>query len=175
MKRLNTPLTVSGDRKRGAHNAWCGDGVTYSKMYSEFLNDLHGWGNDGVMSAGANASNSLRVTENDTPDMKIKIASGWGFDAGELAQLAADEVTGDQTAPSSDPRIDLVSLDSVNDLIVITEGAEAASPSAPATPADHIRIAYIHHVVGETMIEDTDGGHGWIELKRNLIQGAGQE
>ena len=72
--------------------------------------------------------------------------------------------TGTFTAPSTHPRIDIVTLDSSGTLAVTT-GAEASSPVAPTYPANKIVVCEVTHSVGETSIFDNDNqtaGQGFI-------------
>jgi hypothetical protein len=59
------------------------------------------------------------------------------------------------TAPSANPRIDLVTADS-SGTIAIVGGTESASPVAPSYPANKLVLAEIYHVVGETALYDND-------------------
>jgi hypothetical protein len=68
------------------------------------------------------------------------------------------------TAPSSHPRIDLVTADSSGTIALVT-GTENASPTAPSYPANKIVLAEIMHVVGETALYDVDNqqtGQGYV-------------
>jgi microcystin-dependent protein len=59
------------------------------------------------------------------------------------------------TAPSLHPRIDLVTADSAGTIAIVT-GTEAASPSAPAYPANKLVICEVYHVVSENAIYDNE-------------------
>lgn len=68
------------------------------------------------------------------------------------------------TAPSANPRINLLTIDSSGTL-AWTVGAEAASPAAPNCPDGKIPICYIYCRVGMAHIhnfEDDDGTNGYI-------------
>jgi len=66
------------------------------------------------------------------------------------------------TAPSSHPRIDIVTLDSSGTLAVTT-GTEASSPVAPSYPANKIVVCEVFHELSETIIRDwNDGTQGYI-------------
>jgi len=70
--------------------------------------------------------------------------------------------TGTITAPSTHPRIDIVTLDNAG-TIAMTQGSEAVSPSAPAYPANKIVVCEIFNTVGETIIKDwNDGSQGYV-------------
>jgi hypothetical protein len=68
------------------------------------------------------------------------------------------------TAPSSHPRIDLVTADSSGTIALVT-GTESVSPSAPSYPANKMVLAEIYNVVGETALYDNDNqqsGQGYV-------------
>jgi hypothetical protein len=68
------------------------------------------------------------------------------------------------TAPSSHPRIDLVTADSSGTIAVVT-GTENASPVPPSYPANKLVLAEIYHVVSETALYDVDNqqtGQGYV-------------
>src|SRR5277367_4691466 len=57
------------------------------------------------------------------------------------------------TAPSSHPRIDVLSMDNTGTLNWTT-GAENVSPSAPTYPANQLPICELYNVVSETILND---------------------
>jgi hypothetical protein len=68
------------------------------------------------------------------------------------------------TAPSTNPRIDLVTADSSGTIALVT-GTENASPVAPAYPANKLVLAEISHLVGEVALYDNDNqqtGQGFV-------------
>jgi len=68
------------------------------------------------------------------------------------------------TAPASNPRIDLLSIDSSGTL-AWTTGSENASPTAPTYPANKLPICEIYNVVGETQLLDSENqtsGQGYV-------------
>jgi hypothetical protein len=68
------------------------------------------------------------------------------------------------TAPSSHPRIDLVTADSSGTIALVT-GTENASPVAPSYPANKLVLAEVFNVVGETALYDNDNqqsGQGYV-------------
>jgi len=68
------------------------------------------------------------------------------------------------TAPSANPRIDLLTINSAGTLAWVV-GTEAASPAAPSCPNDVIPICYIYCRVGMVHIhnfEDDDSTNGYI-------------
>ena len=81
--------------------------------------------------------------------------------------------TGTVTAPSSHPRIDVLSIDTSGTLAWIT-GSENASPVAPTYPANKIPICELYNVTGETALYDVDNqqaGSGYISADvRPMVQ-----
>jgi hypothetical protein len=68
------------------------------------------------------------------------------------------------TAPSSHPRIDVLTIDTTGTL-AWTAGTENASPVAPAYPANKLAICELYNVVGETALYDNENqqsGQGYI-------------
>ncbi len=68
------------------------------------------------------------------------------------------------TAPVSNPRIDVLTIDSSGTL-AWTVGTENASPSVPAYPANKIPLIELYNVVGETALYDNfnqQAGQGYI-------------
>jgi hypothetical protein len=75
------------------------------------------------------------------------------------------------TAPSANPRIDIVTADSFG-AIAVTQGTENASPVAPAYPTNKVVICEVYNVVGETSLYDTDNqqaGQGYISNDVRMI------
>jgi hypothetical protein len=68
------------------------------------------------------------------------------------------------TAPSSNPRIDVLTIDSSGTL-AWTVGAENASPSAPTYPANKTPLIELYNVVSETSLYDNayqQSGQGYV-------------
>jgi hypothetical protein len=68
------------------------------------------------------------------------------------------------TAPASNPRIDVLTIDTAGTL-AWTTGVESATPSAPAYPENKLAICELYNVVGETALYDNEnqqGGQGYI-------------
>lgn len=68
------------------------------------------------------------------------------------------------TAPSANPRIDVLTIDS-SGALAWTTGTENASPVAPTYPANKIPICELYNVTSETILVDNDNqasGKGYI-------------
>jgi len=109
---------------------------------------------------GIIGSTSLAVTQNGTPNMSVNIAAGWAAIVGTSTTTQGTYVSYNDavlnaaiaTAPATNSRIDLVCLTvndayysgSTNNIVVnVVTGTAAASPVAPATPANSIALAQV--------------------------------
>lgn len=96
------------------------------------------------------------TTEQSTPAMAIDVFDGqYNLDANTFIQQSSQSI-GSIPAPSSDPRIDRIYLNKVDGVATRVAGSEAASPTAPAYPADSIPLAQILLYVGMTEIVSAD-------------------
>ncbi len=99
-----------------------------------------------------------------TPNtMKLYIESGI-FYVGITQVVFGGASTAAFVAPSTNPRIDIVTIDSSGTLL-ITQGTENASPVAPTYPTGKLVICEVRNVVGETAIYDNSNqqtGQGYI-------------
>lgn len=117
----------------------------------------------------------LLAHQQTTPGMTLYVEPGVCYiSATRVIFAGGDSPT--FTAPSANPRIDILTIDSTGTL-GITEGTEAASPSAPSYPANKLVICEVYHVVGETAIYDNDAqvsGQGYVlNDVRPIVQHAG--
>ncbi len=100
----------------------------------------------------------LRVVAQTTPDMTITVQAGRAWIGGFLCGLDADTTlpaTGTLAAPSANPRLDVVYLDAYGEPHLLA-GSESGAPVVPDIPSGTLKLAEIHHRVGETRIQDTD-------------------
>jgi len=109
---------------------------------------------DGVVPV-ASGGTSLDVQAQSTPDMTVKYKSGAGLVSFNLVAQLADSNSGTFTAPTTNPRIDTIQIDTQG-VTTVKTGTEAASPSAPAVDSGNLKRAEIYHRVGSTSIKDTD-------------------
>jgi hypothetical protein len=78
--------------------------------------------------------------------------------------LFSGGITPTVTAPSTNPRIDVLTIDNTGTL-AWTTGTENASPTAPTYPANKAAICELFNVVGETQLHDFDNqasGQGYV-------------
>lgn len=90
-----------------------------------------------------------------TPNMTVQIDAGHVFDGTTLTELA-QQTSATITAPSGNPRRDIVYIDRYTGAIGIATGTEAASPSDPSLPFNSIPIARVALTVGQTTITNAD-------------------
>lgn len=175
------PPITGGDPGATAHKAWLEALTVAFNLLSEFV--LRGRGSHeffGIYAVG-DASigiNSYKTTETSpSPTMKVTVNKGFGMHVFGLFALAADWTSPTFVAPSVNPRIDRIDVDASDGSVIITTGAEAASPAVPSGPAvDSVLIAHIHHTVAETSIKDADDAtNGYVELKRDMLNYGGEE
>ena len=125
-------------------------------------------GGPGVIPSAVGLSD-LEVTAQGTPDMTVNVAVGGAVVDSTLAYLHTTYDTAAMTAPTGNPRIDLVQITSAGEIEVKT-GSEAGSPSAPAADSDALGLAEIYHRVGEMSIKDTDDStNGYITDVRDFV------
>ena len=106
---------------------------------------------------------TFRVCGQDTPSMRLWVAAGMGYLNGAWLAFAGTE-TPLFTAPDSQPRIDLVTLDAAG-VVRVLAGAEAASPTPPSNiPTGQMPLAEVYHLPGETALHwyNKSDGSGYI-------------
>ena len=98
---------------------------------------------DGVVTGGA-------VTAQGTPDMTVAVAAGTVMIAGTHYAISAGNAT-IGTADSSNPRFDLISINT-SGALVVTAGTAAANPVFPSLPSNTTTLAAAHVPAGDTAI-----------------------
>lgn len=110
----------------------------------------------------ARASSYLLAFAQDTPDLTLKVSPGNPYFGTTLVEFAGGD-SPEFTAPTTHPRIDILSINDSGTL-VRTAGDEDDSPTAPAVPAGNIPIAQVFNRVDQTSIKDEDdSSNGYIE------------
>ncbi len=100
----------------------------------------------------------LLTHEQGTPGMTLYIEPGACY-VGATRVIYAGGNSPSITNPVTNPRIDLITIDSAG-TIGVTAGSEAASPVAPAYPANLLVLAEVYLRTTGTTIRDTDQGSG---------------
>lgn len=111
----------------------------------------------------AQGSGQLSAHQQDVPNLTVKIEAGTYFIGGNAYSYAGGN-SPTIAAPTTNPRIDLVVIDT-SGTVSLVAGTEAASPSVPARPVDKYTICAVYCRVGQTKIYDNEnavGGEGYI-------------
>jgi hypothetical protein len=106
--------------------------------------------------AGAFACHQQNGNSPDAPDMTVVVDAGALVRAGLAPLEVAQQSTSALTAPSGNPRYDIVYIDNSTGTVGVAAGAEAASPSDPAIPAGKTAVARVRLTVGMTEITNVD-------------------
>jgi len=123
-----------------------------------------------LLRADAQGASFLLVHQQATPGMTVAVEPGI-FWIGATKVTFAGGNSGTITAPTTHPRIDLLTIDTSGTLAFVT-GTEASSPTAPAYPLNKMVLAEIYNVVGETIIYDNanqTAGQGYITDARPFL------
>jgi hypothetical protein len=92
----------------------------------------------------------------DTPNMTVQIGAGFIPAVGALPTEVVAQNSSAITAPSTNPRKDIVYIDQATGTIGVATGTEAASPSDPSISADKVAIARINLTTSTTEITNAD-------------------
>ena len=93
------------------------------------------------------------VTESSGSEMEIDVASGEALLAGVSVTVSAQADETIATADGSNPRVDLVTVNS-GGTVVVTAGTAAANPVSPAIPANSVPLAFVYVPASDTTITD---------------------
>jgi len=102
---------------------------------------------------GTGVKSGCAVTESASPGMKVDVASGTGYLAWAEVSVSASVDLTVTAADGSNPRVDLVSINS-GGTAVVTAGTAAAQPVAPSIPATSMPIAFLYVPTSDTTITD---------------------
>lgn len=102
------------------------------------------------------APNELLVEETDPASMAVQVRAGLALVDGQVFRIRETTESEAITAPTGNPRIDLVQAvigeDGSVDSMEVKNGAEAGSPSAPTVDTGCIELAEVSLSVGQTSI-----------------------
>lgn len=108
-----------------------------------------------ITSDGFNRTDAgLKVLAQTSEDMTLRVMEGMVNISGTIVKYAGGN-TGTFTAPTTNPRIDLVSIDR-SGTINLTTGTEAASPTAPTYPTDEFVLCEVYLRTSSTGIYNID-------------------
>jgi len=97
------------------------------------------------------------VIENDPiPDMSVIVQRGSYLKQGAILVDLAGSTQGLIVAPTVNPRIDMVVLNRLTDIISVITGAENASPVPPVLVSNETPLGSIFLIVGQTSIVNSD-------------------
>jgi len=121
------------------------------------------------------------VHAQETPDLTVNVQPGVVDIKGTLVKFDGGS-SPSFTAPSTNPRIDLLTIDDTGTLIRIA-GVENVSPVAPDYPTDEFVLAEIRNEVGQTLIDNVDdASNGFIlrtvrsvSIVKNFFGGDGSD
>jgi hypothetical protein len=91
-----------------------------------------------------------------TPDLTARVDAGVVPAVGAAHTEVAGQDTASLTAPSANPRYDIVYVDQATGTVGVATGSESATPSDPAVPAGKVAVARIAWTVDMTEITDAD-------------------
>lgn len=114
-------------------------GAAYARQAGWYQADI-----DGLVAAlaGDGVLTGLTCTAQASPDMTVAVAAGQARIQGYFPYFAAQNAT-ISAASSSNPRIDLISVD-YNGTVTVTAGTAAAAPVCPALPSNSIPLAQVY-------------------------------
>lgn len=120
---------------------------------------------DGAVAVHHRVAGAFAPHAQATPDMTVAVDAGHFYTGAARTEVAAQS-TGTITAPTTNPRNDLVVIAKATGAVSVITGAEAASPSDPALTAGHVPIARVSLTVGMTEITnaDLDDIRSWLVL-----------
>ena len=95
------------------------------------------------------------VHQQDTPGMTLAVEPFATTGPAGVLSFAGGN-TGSMSAPTVNPRIDLIVYNVVTAGLAVRTGTEGASPSAPTPTLGDIVLAEVYHRVGETTLVDRD-------------------
>ena len=103
---------------------------------------------DATIAAMMRLAAAFAPHEQSTPNMTVRVDAGFIPKIAALPTEVAAQITSAITAPTTNPRNDIVYIDQTTGVVGIATGTEAASPADPAVPAGKSAIARIKCTVG---------------------------
>lgn len=106
--------------------------------------------------AGAFAPHENDIGSPAQADLTVRLDAGFIPTIGGVPVTVAAQSTASLTAPTSNPRKDIVYIDASSGAIGVATGTPAGSPSDPAVPAGKIAVARINWAANMTEITNAD-------------------
>lgn len=111
---------------------------------------------DAAIAVMARTAAGFAPHEQATPDLSIAIDAGIIPGQGKLPVEVAAQSTAALTAPTGNPRRDIVYIDAATGAVGVATGAEASVPVDPEIPGGKVAIARIRLAVDATAIANAD-------------------
>lgn len=112
-------------------------------------------GLDAAIAVLAELAAQFAVSAQDTPNMTVAMRPGRLYLADRTLVSVAAQNSAALTAPSTNPRKDIVYIDYATGAIDVVQGAESAIPADPAIPAGKLPKARINWTVGAAQITNS--------------------
>ena len=109
---------------------------------------------DGAFSVLKRTGAGFAAHEQATPDMTVRVDAGAIHSGVTLTEVAAQS-TAAITAPSTNPRNDIVYVDATIGTVGVATGTEAATPSDPAIPSSKIPVCRVELQTSTTSITNS--------------------
>lgn len=110
---------------------------------------------DGAFAILSRIAKNFQVRAQDVPGMSVYVEPGSVLNGTTLIEKVFQE-SDPISAPTTNPRIDRVVLNSTTGDISVVTGSEAATPIAPAIPSGDVPLAQIALYVGQISITNED-------------------
>ena len=114
-----------------------------------------------ITASGLNQTTPFGVVQQPVPNLTVNVASGSVIINGQVVTFSGGN-SPSFTVPTTNPRIDLLCLNSSGNLEIV-QGTESANPTAPTYPTDKFVICEVYNRPTQTCIkESSDGVNGYI-------------
>lgn len=111
---------------------------------------------DAAIAVMARVAASFAPHEQATPNMTVRVDAGSIPAVGAKPTEVSAQNSATITAPSVNPRQDIIYIDKTSGAVGVATGAESASPSDPSVPSGKIVVARVNLAVGQTEIVNAD-------------------
>lgn len=160
------PYQSSGDKSAAALNAWFQDVAQSVVDLQDLLSAMFGAQAVAVVACGDYGLQAGKVQPESPEAMQVEILPVRAI-VDKVPFHIPDAQHPTFTAPTLDPRIDVIAASASQRLFVVRTGAEAPTPVAPLVADDEVELARIHLVPGMTAIyAAATSGEGHIEDRR---------
>jgi len=112
---------------------------------------------DAAQSAWVNRASDFKVSQQSPAGMTVRVSAGTLYDVTTRTRVSkAAQNSAGITAPTTNPRIDVVHIDALTGAVGIATGAEAASPISPALADGLLPLAEISLATSTTKITSAE-------------------